>query len=89
MSERHPRGLSAESSGMAPGRARLGGRRILVVGGGQRVVDAATDPVGNGRASTTHTGTPAECKASAASYPASLFVNTRALRPGRTPYRRT
>ncbi|MAB14574.1 SDR family oxidoreductase [Parvibaculum sp.] len=44
------RPLSAESQGEAPGRGRLDGRRILVVGGGQRVLDAATDPVGNGRA---------------------------------------
>ena len=44
------RPLSAESSGEAPGRGRLAGRRILVVGGGQRTFDAATDPVGNGRA---------------------------------------
>ena len=36
--------------GEAPGRGRLEGRRLLVVGGGQRVVDAATDPIGNGRA---------------------------------------
>ncbi len=41
---------SAESLGEAPGRFRLAGRRILVVGGGQRVFDRATDPVGNGRA---------------------------------------
>lgn len=44
------RPLSAESKGEAPGRGRLTGRRILVVGGGQRVLDAETDPVGNGRA---------------------------------------
>ena len=44
------RPLSAESAGTAPGRGRLKGRRILVVGGGQQVFDAATDPVGNGRA---------------------------------------
>lgn len=44
------RPLPAESEGRAPGRGRLQGRRILVVGGGQRVLDAATDPVGNGRA---------------------------------------
>lgn len=52
MSEKQPyvRTLSAESLGEAPGRGRLTGRRILVVGGGQQVVDAATDPVGNGRA---------------------------------------
>ena len=39
-----------ESLGQAPGRGRLSGRRILVVGGGQRVFDPATDPIGNGRA---------------------------------------
>jgi NAD(P)-dependent dehydrogenase (short-subunit alcohol dehydrogenase family) len=44
------RPLSPESSGKAPGRGRLQGRRILVVGGGQQTFDAATDPVGNGRA---------------------------------------
>ncbi len=42
--------LPPESKGEAPGRGRLKGRHILVVGGGQRVLDAATDPVGNGRA---------------------------------------
>lgn len=47
---RNVREPSAESSGEAPGRGRLKGRRILVVGGGQRAFDAATDPVGNGRA---------------------------------------
>lgn len=41
---------NAESQGIAPGRGRLNGRRVLVVGGGQRRFDAATDPVGNGRA---------------------------------------
>ncbi|MGY4569316.1 SDR family oxidoreductase [Bradyrhizobium sp. USDA 3256] len=48
--ERYVRPPSAESSGTAPGRGRLNGRRILAVGGGQRVFDAATDPIGNGRA---------------------------------------
>src|SRR4051812_48736150 len=47
---RYVREPSAESRGEAPGRGRLEGRRILVVGGGQRTYDAATDPVGNGRA---------------------------------------
>src|SRR4051794_13760565 len=52
MAEREPyvRPLSAESAGEAPGRGRLTGRRVLVVGGGQRTYDAETDPVGNGRA---------------------------------------
>lgn len=50
--EPHVRRPSAESLGEAPGRARLKGRRILVVGGGQRVFDARTDPIGNGRATS-------------------------------------
>src|SRR4029079_13118766 len=48
--EAYVRPLSAESAGEAPGRGRLEGRRVLVVGGGQRTFDAETDPVGNGRA---------------------------------------
>src|SRR6266702_6823570 len=48
--DHYVRPLSAESRGEAPGRGRLEGRRILVVGGGQRVFDAAADPIGNGRA---------------------------------------
>jgi hypothetical protein len=47
---RYVRQPSAESAGEAPGRGRLQGRKILIVGGGQRTFDAATDPVGNGRA---------------------------------------
>lgn len=49
-SSQYVRPLAAESAGTAPSRGRLRGRRILVVGGGQQVFDAATDPVGNGRA---------------------------------------
>jgi len=50
VSEAVERPLKAESQGHAPGRGRLEGRRILVVGGGQddRGLDDA--PVGNGRA---------------------------------------
>ncbi|MGH7893232.1 MAG: SDR family NAD(P)-dependent oxidoreductase [Candidatus Binatia bacterium] len=48
--ERYARPPSAASRGEAPGRGRLQGRNILVVGGGQRTFDAATDPIGNGRA---------------------------------------
>jgi len=48
--EGYVRPLPPESEGRAPGRGRLASRRILVVGGGQRVLDAASDPVGNGRA---------------------------------------
>ncbi|MEK7248241.1 MAG: SDR family oxidoreductase [Chloroflexota bacterium] len=47
---RYVRPPSPESLGGAPGRDRLAGRRVLVVGGGQRVLDPATDPIGNGRA---------------------------------------
>ena len=47
---RYIRPTSAESRGEAPARGRLTGRRVLVVGGGQRTLDAATDPIGNGRA---------------------------------------
>jgi NAD(P)-dependent dehydrogenase (short-subunit alcohol dehydrogenase family) len=47
---RYVRPPSAESRGEAQGRGRLRGRRILVVGGGQQTFDAATDPIGNGRA---------------------------------------
>src|SRR5262245_7690471 len=50
MTETSARPPNAESQGIAPGRGRLNGRRVLVVGGGQRSFDAATDPVGNGRA---------------------------------------
>jgi NAD(P)-dependent dehydrogenase (short-subunit alcohol dehydrogenase family) len=39
-----------ESSGSAPGRGRLAGRRILVVGGGQMDIGEVDTPVGNGRA---------------------------------------
>ncbi|MDX5366400.1 MAG: SDR family oxidoreductase [Alphaproteobacteria bacterium] len=50
MAEGYVKPLPPESAGTAPGRDRLKGRKILIVGGGQRVLDAATDPVGNGRA---------------------------------------
>ncbi len=42
--------LSAESRGIAPGRGRLGGRRLLVIGGGQNDHGLIDPPVGNGRA---------------------------------------
>jgi len=51
-SERYVRPPSAASQGTSAGRARLEGRKILVVGGGQRTFDVATDPVGNGRAAS-------------------------------------
>ncbi|HEU0023521.1 MAG TPA: SDR family oxidoreductase [Thermoleophilaceae bacterium] len=43
-------GLQPESRGAAPGRARLEGRRILVVGGGQQTHGLEDPPIGNGRA---------------------------------------
>src|SRR4051794_36190551 len=42
--------LPAAAAGTEPGHDRMRGRCVLVVGGGQRVFDAATDPIGNGRA---------------------------------------
>lgn len=50
MSEERIVSLPAESEGKAPGRDRLAGRRILVVGGGQDTRGLADPPVGNGRA---------------------------------------
>ncbi len=45
-----PLPLTAEAAGQAPGRGRLAGRRILVVGAGQRANDDPDQPLGNGRA---------------------------------------
>src|ERR1700678_719450 len=42
--------LPAESTGTAPGRGRLAGRRILVVGAGTRPSPDPDAPIGNGRA---------------------------------------
>jgi NAD(P)-dependent dehydrogenase (short-subunit alcohol dehydrogenase family) len=42
--------LSEEAAGRAPGRGRLEGRRVLVVGAGTRRTDDPDAPVGNGRA---------------------------------------
>ena len=42
--------LADESAGLAPGRGRLGGRRILVVGAGQNDHGLDDAPIGNGRA---------------------------------------
>jgi NAD(P)-dependent dehydrogenase (short-subunit alcohol dehydrogenase family) len=41
---------AAEARGEAPGRGRLHGRRVLVVGGGQAEYDLDDPPIGNGRA---------------------------------------
>lgn len=46
-----PMPLRPASRGEAPGRGRLEGKRILVVGGGQRIFTSEEeDPIGNGRA---------------------------------------
>src|SRR5204863_7080988 len=42
--------LPPESQGAAPGRGRLTGRRILVVGAGQNDYGETDPPIGNGRA---------------------------------------
>ena len=41
---------AAERDGTAPGRGRLNGRRVLVVGGGQQDHGLEDAPIGNGRA---------------------------------------
>jgi NAD(P)-dependent dehydrogenase (short-subunit alcohol dehydrogenase family) len=45
--------LSDEAVGRAPGRGRLEGRRVLVVGAGTRRTDDPDAPIGNGRAIAT------------------------------------
>ena len=52
MTEEARRSLFDESVGRAPGRGRLAGRRILVVGAGQRDIDDPDPPIGNGRAAS-------------------------------------
>ncbi len=42
--------MPKESAGTAPGRGRLEGRRVLVVGGGQMDIGEVDTPIGNGRA---------------------------------------
>jgi NAD(P)-dependent dehydrogenase (short-subunit alcohol dehydrogenase family) len=44
------RQMHSETLGMEAGRARLRGRRVLVVGAGQRDIPEAAPPIGNGRA---------------------------------------
>jgi hypothetical protein len=48
--ERTPAPLPAEAVGLAPGRGRLLGRKILVVGAGTRPSPEPNPPIGNGRA---------------------------------------
>ena len=50
MSEAIERPMAAESKGEAPGRGRLKGRHVLVVGGGQDDRGESDPPIGNGRA---------------------------------------
>jgi NAD(P)-dependent dehydrogenase (short-subunit alcohol dehydrogenase family) len=44
------RSMHPETLGQVPGRGRLQGRRVLVIGAGQRVIPEENPPVGNGRA---------------------------------------
>src|SRR4051812_12099287 len=44
--------LPPEALGTAPGRGRLDGRRIVVVGGGRMPSDDADSPPGNGQATS-------------------------------------
>jgi NAD(P)-dependent dehydrogenase (short-subunit alcohol dehydrogenase family) len=45
-------GLTEEARGAAPGRQRMVGRRVLVVGGGQHDHGLVDPPIGNGRATS-------------------------------------
>jgi NAD(P)-dependent dehydrogenase (short-subunit alcohol dehydrogenase family) len=47
-----PSALPDEARGEAPGRGRLAGRRILIVGGGQQDHGLEEPPIGNGRATS-------------------------------------
>ncbi|MFS2053890.1 oxidoreductase, partial [Variovorax sp. CT11-76] len=42
-----------ETLGRSPGRGRLQGRRVLVIGAGQRDIPEEQPPVGNGRANSS------------------------------------
>jgi NAD(P)-dependent dehydrogenase (short-subunit alcohol dehydrogenase family) len=48
--ERDPVPVSEEAAGAVPGKGRLAGRRVLVVGGGQQDHGLEDPPIGNGRA---------------------------------------
>src|SRR5215204_6174305 len=48
--------LPDEAAGRAPGRGRLNGRRVLVVGAGTRATADPDAPIGNGRAIATLAG---------------------------------
>ena len=48
--DRIPGPISVEAAGLAPGRARLTARKILVVGAGTQPSPEADAPIGNGRA---------------------------------------
>src|SRR3954452_10124759 len=50
MSERPAAPTPAEARGEAPGRGRMAGRRVLVVGAGQNDYGLDDPPMGNGRA---------------------------------------
>jgi NAD(P)-dependent dehydrogenase (short-subunit alcohol dehydrogenase family) len=50
MTERSEPAMTAESRGSAPGRGRLVGRRLLIVGAGQNSYSLLDPPIGNGRA---------------------------------------
>jgi|tagenome__1003787_1003787.scaffolds.fasta_scaffold20982523_4 NAD(P)-dependent dehydrogenase (short-subunit alcohol dehydrogenase family) len=50
--EEHELELPPEAAGTAPGRGRLEGRRILIVGGGRMATDDPDPPPGNGQATS-------------------------------------
>src|SRR4051794_5237716 len=50
MSDKPVAPIPAEARGEAPGRGRMNGRRVLIVGGGQNDYGVDDPPIGNGRA---------------------------------------
>jgi NAD(P)-dependent dehydrogenase (short-subunit alcohol dehydrogenase family) len=80
--------LPAEATGAAPGRGRLTGRRVLVVGAGTRPSPEPDPPLGNGRAISVlaaREGAAVACAdrdAGAAEATAALVRAERAERPG-------
>ena len=83
--ERSAEATAAEARGEAPGRGRLEGRRILVVGGGQEDHGLDDPPIGNGRAMSILFGRESASVAVADINPASAKETTELVRAEGAP----